>query len=509
MLTNHLDIPIDRSKVDFRYFITLALRKELYWKTLKCILEDLTKDFTKSKQLNGILLEEIEKLQEKLLTVLNCGIDVPKISSNTFGNDEENRDILDEKAKSNQYNVFQENQPIDSSFVEDKTENETELKDSNLSETDKFEYENVDTESEEKESLNKNINQEIHSEISSPFETVGKLHLIEERDYEIDFEDNFPRETDEKDNIKSELECPTCFKKFASEFSMQRHQILIHKSELVRFKKKKTSFRHKKPSKLKTGGINEENENKLEIKSGEKASLPDKYQCSYCRSSFTRRTKLRLHKERHVNMQLNCQICGEGFQTMRQVRNHSFTHKGPKPFMCEICGKYFKKEKMLKDHTSRHHKEKTNECPTCFKKYSKLSELKNHQITHSSTPRPKIHQCITCSKKFSSLATLTLHEKTHSGVKRFTCQFCGKKFHEKSDLEDHKETHIGESHTCTYCEKSFAKKIVLYAHLKSHLGEKKFQCPECDKSFLRNWMLNRHITIHKTEQPHVESETDK
>ena len=68
MLTNYLDVPIDRSKVDFRYFITLALRNELYWKTLKCILEDLTTDFTKSKQLNGILLEEIEKLQEKLLT---------------------------------------------------------------------------------------------------------------------------------------------------------------------------------------------------------------------------------------------------------------------------------------------------------------------------------------------------------------------------------------------------------------------------------------------------------
>ena len=138
-----------------------------------------------------------------------------------------------------------------------------------------------------------------------------------------------------------------------------------------------------------------------------------------------------------------------------------------------------------------------------------IMELKKHQYIHSSTPRPKIHQCITCSKTCSSLATLTLHEKTHSGVKRFTCQFCGKKFHEKSDLEDHKETHIGESHTCTYCEKSFAKKIVLHAHLKSHLGEKKFQCPECDKSFLRNWMLNRHLTIHETDQPDVESETNK
>ena len=67
MSENCLDIPIDRSQTNFKYFITLALRGKISWETLKFFLEDLTTDFGKCKELNDILLDELKALQEKLL----------------------------------------------------------------------------------------------------------------------------------------------------------------------------------------------------------------------------------------------------------------------------------------------------------------------------------------------------------------------------------------------------------------------------------------------------------
>ena len=80
MSAKNLDVPIDKSNVDFKYFIALALRKELYWKTLKGIFDGVTTDFAKSKELNEILINELETLQSKLLAVLGIEEDSTNIS---------------------------------------------------------------------------------------------------------------------------------------------------------------------------------------------------------------------------------------------------------------------------------------------------------------------------------------------------------------------------------------------------------------------------------------------
>ena len=55
--------------MDFRYFINFALNGELSWKVLAVFLDDLTPDLSKAKELNKILLEELEKQQGNSKTI--------------------------------------------------------------------------------------------------------------------------------------------------------------------------------------------------------------------------------------------------------------------------------------------------------------------------------------------------------------------------------------------------------------------------------------------------------
>ena len=47
-------------KVNFKYFIKLAIQKEITWNALEGLFDDLTPTLIKSKQLNKALLEELQ-----------------------------------------------------------------------------------------------------------------------------------------------------------------------------------------------------------------------------------------------------------------------------------------------------------------------------------------------------------------------------------------------------------------------------------------------------------------
>ena len=53
-------------KVDFRYFISLALQNKLGWQSLPSILSDFTPTLQDSKEVIEVLLKELEKLHSEL-----------------------------------------------------------------------------------------------------------------------------------------------------------------------------------------------------------------------------------------------------------------------------------------------------------------------------------------------------------------------------------------------------------------------------------------------------------
>jgi len=55
----------DRPEVDFRYFISLAVKKKLLWDSVLKILDEMSPTFFLSKQLNYILLEQLKESHSK------------------------------------------------------------------------------------------------------------------------------------------------------------------------------------------------------------------------------------------------------------------------------------------------------------------------------------------------------------------------------------------------------------------------------------------------------------
>ena len=57
-------------KVDFSYFIKLALSKNISWNVLAIHFDESTTTLEKSKELNNVLIEEMKKLQTKIEELL-------------------------------------------------------------------------------------------------------------------------------------------------------------------------------------------------------------------------------------------------------------------------------------------------------------------------------------------------------------------------------------------------------------------------------------------------------
>ena len=100
---------IKSEKVDFSYFINLALQAEISWKDLEDILNNLTSTFEKSKQLNKVLLNELKSLQTQRISITL----ETEIASNQEGNeaidqDMDSKDDLKSNVSENELQEFDE-----------------------------------------------------------------------------------------------------------------------------------------------------------------------------------------------------------------------------------------------------------------------------------------------------------------------------------------------------------------------------------------------------------------
>ena len=74
------------TKLNFRYFIRMALQRKISWETLLVFLDDLTPTLAQSKQAIEVLVKELQALQTKLQ--VNVGDDdIVEIIENDTPND--------------------------------------------------------------------------------------------------------------------------------------------------------------------------------------------------------------------------------------------------------------------------------------------------------------------------------------------------------------------------------------------------------------------------------------
>lgn len=213
----------------------------------------------------------------------------------------------------------------------------------------------------------------------------------------------------------------------------------------------------------------------------------------------------------HGDPQFKCEVCGKGFFKQETLNKHpcvnvldpTGSESGSRkrdttltPLVCEICGSTFSSTSSLNVHKNLHG-EKRFQCNICEKRFHRKDLLIEHHAVHGDPTFP----CPTCHKLFKTKKSLDVHMMIHSGVKRFKCGVCGKEFFQKGNLQKHEDTHLSERrHRCTVCQKVFTTRESLARHMLEHTRGKIFTCGVCGRAFVKEHQLRNHHRMFHSNQ---------
>ena len=186
-----------------------------------------------------------------------------------------------------------------------------------------------------------------------------------------------------RDNVT----CSVCLKGFKDKYTREKHEAVVHRSEVQKFK------------------------------------------CDLCTKSYASKFSLEYHAKTHESSPKRhaCELCGKSFTTLASLSHHQkIAHKTdvdtPEIFSCNLCEKKYS----LKSHLQRHEREQH-----CEKKLN--IDFKEGVIL------TKQYTCNQCDKKFKRKENLNRHHETsHSeNRKTYDCEHCGNSFSREDNLKRH------------------------------------------------------------------------
>ena len=279
-------------KVNFKYFIKLAIKKEITWKALEDLFDDLTPTLIKSKQLNKALLKELQNQNQNLAQV--------EFKSKLFQQDND-----EEFDQSNvKFNTYLMNCMICDETFTNVSAYESHVETHKSLEEESSENEGLEDYSNELE----NTDFELQSLSEVYFEDYKDSTLKQTETETVKVK---PRKVVPKKEKEYIFKCSYCIKYFTANAMLRRHE---------------------------------------KIHTGEKP-----YQCDSCLKCFTQLSHLKSHEKIHTGERpFQCKICGKSFPQKGHLKGHEITHTDEKPFECTVCGKCFNVPGGLKRHKQIH-----------------------------------------------------------------------------------------------------------------------------------------------------------
>ncbi|KAK6629138.1 hypothetical protein RUM43_002955 [Polyplax serrata] len=208
-------------------------------------------------------------------------------------------------------------------------------------------------------------------------------------------------------------------------------------------------------------------------------------QCPYKTPSYSRLTNI--HRGIHGKARpFLCDICGKGFKTVKQMRNHKNIHKAKMVRMsvchCEICGRTVADKRQLELHINNTHKKK------------------------------KPYLCYMCGYASAVKHSLVVHMRRHTGEKPYQCEKCEYKTADHNALRRHKMKHSGvRNYKCSHCSYTCIQASTYKVHIKTkHPGLEAdiiFSCGQCNFQTLNRGSYLSHTSEHENVNGNIRKPT--
>ena len=310
--------------------------------------------------------------------------------------------------------------------------------------------------------------------------------------------------------------CKVCGKRFQQRNMFMRHHSQLHVGESVVSGQKHSDDERGEES-LSSTGTSTIAPYCSYSDGGKSADEIFPYQCMLCRKCFDECGKLRIHVQRHDDVQkrLKCSVCSKTFGDSHKIGIHARRHAKRchaerKLFECSDCGARFSLAAQLAFHVKSHERKVQFGCAICCRTLTRFEFLEHHvERMHRNDRSYQRQTCGEVLKRQRHLTARRADKHIHTQKKLQYVPNSAKEYTEESFTADGKTaTSDLYLYLCMLCNCRFENGEGLRNHVQKHGRKKPFKCSVCKKTFDRSNNVQKHAQLHSAKVAFACSECD-